>query len=273
MKRNIVPLALMAGALLSVASCKDGKPTMKLAKQATREMFDNYRAELADSVLDMVDVLAGQYFDNIENGSLTIETALTAREKLVRPKYLFSPNDIDKLVTMHQKTAALAFLITERPLRIAYGMSLKETDAAIARLVADMNYPLTVEDLQSRSISDNIRAVYAVCKEKRQVRYFWEVQTDALINLSYLIASAPELYNGRITDEQVAAHIKVLDSVIGVLDRIASVDMEMARVREDLMHNDLLKEKRESVFTASELIEFHVANRNRMIARRNRLLR
>lgn len=266
-------MALTLGALLSLTSCKDGKSIMKQAKQATQEMFDNYKAELADSVLDMVDVLAQQYFDNIEDGSLTIVTALTKREKLVKPKYLFDPKETDKLVTMHQKTAALAFLITERPLRIAYGISLKESDAAIAKLAADMNYPLTVDDLKNRSISDNIRSVYAICKEKHQVQYFWEVQTDALINLSYLMACAPELYYGRITDEQVVVHVKVLDSVIGILDKIASIDKEMARVRDDLMQSELLKEKRESHFTASELIEFHVVNKNRMVDRRNRVLR
>ncbi len=262
--------------IMAAASCRNGKPAMRQAKEATQEMIGEYKAEIADSVLVMVDSLAQNYIDNIRNGSLAIETILTERERLIKPRYLLNPADIDGMVTRRQKTAALACLITERPLRIAYGLPVDDADKAMAKLLSDLNYPLDIDGMKERSVSDNIRKVYEMCRERNQVQYFWEVQTDALINTSYLIASNPEIYYSRLTDEQIERHDEVLDNMVEALERIAQVDREMHRVLDDFRNIGIgqpAKGQHMHEPTVESFIRFHIENGPEMTNRRNRLLK
>lgn len=275
MRKSALILTLSIG-ILAVTSCKNGKSTMRLAKEATQEMFDEYKTELADSVLEMVDSIAQEYIDNIQDGSLALGSILTERERLIRPKYLFNPADVEGLITRHQKTAALAFLISERPLRIAYDMPIDDVDAAIVKLLSDLNYPLDMDNMKELSISDNTREIYRMCKEKHQVQSFWEVQTDALINVSYMIASNPDIYYKRLTDEQIVKHEKVLENMIGVLEEIARFDKEMVKVLNTFQNNGVgpfVKGRHDYELTSESFIQFHVENSEKMIDRRNRLLK
>lgn len=276
MKKATLITVLALVALNAATSCRNGKSTMKQTKQAEQEILAAYRADIADSVLEAVDSLAQQYIANIQDGSLAIENLLTERERLVKPKYLFNPADADRLITRRQKTAALAFLITERPLRIAYGMPVNDTDHAIARLLSDLNYPLDIDRMKELSISDNTRNVYEMCREKKQVQYFWEVQADAMISVSYLIASNPDLYYSRLTDEQIRRHAAAFDGMMKALERIARTDREMESVLNDFRSSGvgpLITSQRNHELTAESFIRFHVENSGKMTARRNGLLR
>lgn len=276
MKKATLITVLALVALNAATSCRNGKSTMKQTKQAEQEILAAYRADIADSVLEAVDSLAQQYIANIQDGSLAIENLLTERESLVKPKYLFNPADADRLITRRQKTAALAFLITERPMRIAYGMPVDEADRAIARLLSDLNYPLDIDVMKELSISENTRRVYEMCREKNQVQYFWEVQTDAMINVSYLIASNPDIYYTRLTDEQVMKHTSAFDGMMEALERIAVDDRKMQRVLDDFRSSGagpLVTGQHSHGLTAKDFIRFHVENGRDMTERRNGLLR
>ncbi len=271
-------MALSLSVLLAVTSCRNSKAAgqSKQDSQDSQEMPDEYKTQIADSILEAVDSLAQQYAADIKDGSLAIGNILTDREKVRKPKYLFNPADADRLITRHQKTAALAFLITERPMRIAYGMPVDEADRAIARLLSDLNYPLDIDGMKELSISENTRRVYEMCREKNQVQYFWEVQTDAMINVSYLIASNPDIYYTRLTDEQIRKHTAAFDGMMEALERIAVDDRKMQRVLDDFRSSGagpLVTGQHSHGLTAKDFIRFHVENGRDMTERRNGLLR
>ena len=47
------------------------------------------------------------------------------------------------MVTKSQKMNALAILMMERPIRMAYGMPIEEINEVIARFAAEVNYPVS----------------------------------------------------------------------------------------------------------------------------------
>lgn len=259
---------------MGICSCKNGKPAKKQAKQATDEMFEEFKTKLADSVLVKVDALAEEYIANIESGQLDIYNLLTDKEKKVRPKYLFDPKDAEKLITRQQKVAALAFVIVERPVRMAYGMSTDWTDKEIVKLGSDTGYPLALDDVAGLGLGDRIRKGYNDCKEKNMMSSFWEIQYDAMCDVAYLLTSNPDLYKDRITEEQFQAHKAVWNYMLQAIEHLAKFDKEMERVYNMYKNGGHVSSQKEfEGMTKDQFFESIAANNKKEISCRNNLLK
>lgn len=275
MKKTNKLLTVAVMSVIVLASCKNGKSIspIKNALKAQDSMFVDYKTRLADSVLVRVDSLAELFFENCEKGGLLVDNVLTEQEKMVKPDYLYDPSAIGSLVTKSQKTAALAFLISERPLRQAYGMPVDAVDQAIAKLQIELNYPLSVDDFDSLPLSDRIRKIYAECRKRNELVYFWEIQSDAIANVSYLLAQNPTLYCSKMDDSQLRAFGNVWEYMMQTMRTIAQFDKEMARILANVDNASILTRKEMDSLTVGSLMTIAVERKQKFIDRRNRLIR
>ena len=96
-------------------------------------------------------------------------------------------------------------LLTERPIREAYGMPIEESDKAIARLYIEVGHPVSLAKDDTTTVSDKIRETYRVCKENNELCYFWLFDAAVQYNLLYLISYNSDTFFNNITPEQYAA--------------------------------------------------------------------
>jgi len=273
MKKSYILLALAMVAALSMVSCKNNKK----AQEPTQEEVEQMKQALTDTVLAWIDKFADVYCCAYENGVMLRGFELTEQEKLIKPDYLLDPAQVNNLVTRNQKICALAIYLVENDVRKIYDMPLDETNEAIAKLVADLNYPIEYDgnEIKDRSLSDRIKAEYNSCKENGTVSDFWVFQEAFGTELNYLIAQNPDLIFNRITDEQWQANVSRIRSCGEVITYIADYDEELAAFRTYMNKYRVSSsnEEWEKINATKESAkQFRIANKDNYSARRKALL-
>lgn len=187
------------------------------------------KIELAENILASLDSLEqicdgnGNGFDDILD---RITSTIIGDRRLVKPDYLLDPSDVRNLLSNRQKVNALAILLTERPIRKAYGMPVREVDEAIARLCIEVGHPVSIgKDL---SFSEITGITYQACKENDELCYFWLFDSAVQNNLLYLISFNSGTFFSNITPEQYRIFVTRLFAISKAARKIAEYDSEMA---------------------------------------------
>jgi len=271
MKRTLTLIACVAACFAMMISCKN----TKTAEPAPEEI-QAQKVALADTVLAQIDAIADEFIVNAQNGFTIGDFKLTEKEKLVKPDYLLEPEEANNLVTKLQKVNALAFYIVDLGVREIYEMPLEEAKEAIATLAADVNYPFDDKQYKEDApISERIKAEYEKCRERDELNYFWLFNNAIIAEAVYILAQNPELYYGKITEEQWQAYAKTVMENIKAMNIIAKYDEEMADLLEMLNQNSLVSSDEEwdrvnaSIKSAKQ---FRIANKDKLVARRNVLI-
>ena len=154
-------------------------------------------------------------------------SALTEEEKLIKPDYLLEASQANGMVTKSQKMNALAILMMERPIRMAYGMPIEEINEVIARFAAEVNYPVSFDDGMNLPISERVKRVYTARKERGEIADFWQVQLALLTEVDYLISKNVDVFFRNLTEDQYASLIKQFKTVIKAVRTLAEYDPEV----------------------------------------------
>ncbi len=271
MKQTLTLFACVAVCCAMIASCKNAKTT-----EPTQEEIQQQKQALADSILTEIDALAEQFYDASSNSFRVKTMELSDAEKLVKPDYLLDPAIASTFVTKNQKVNALGIYVTDRGVRKLYEMPCEEVDEVIAKLAAEVNFPVDLDFAMGYGpVSEKIKKIYELFKEQGSLSFFWQYYNAIYVEYDYLLAKNPELFFSKITDEQLQAYHTMLVSRMKAIEKLAQYDEEMAQLWEwrnkSRVNNS--DEERDYYFTSLELMkQFVVANSDKSIARRNALL-
>ncbi len=247
MKKTYLFIALAMVAAMSI-SCKNNKKAAKNA-DANAEVVAAAKTILADDVLARIDELAESFIDETGKFNVTasITSALTEEEKLLKPDYLLEASQANEMVTKSQKASALAILIVERPIRIAYGMPTEETDEVMARFIAEINTFFSLDEEKDLTPSEKIKKAYEINKERGELASFWQFNFVGTNELAYLISQNPDIFFRNITEEQFAAYDIRFVSCYRAVKEIAKYDEQVAEVLKIFEENRSVDTYEESV--------------------------
>jgi len=231
---------------------------------------------LASSILAQIDSLF-LLFQKTSSQSFDLsKLELTEKEKQVKPEYLLDLSASNDFVTKSQKVNAMAIFVIERSIKKIYDMPLEGTDQTIAKLAAELNYPVDIEFLGSDApVSERLEREYEICKECGDLDYFWQFQYAIFVETTYILAQNPELFIRRISDEQYQAFHESAFKRIDVIMELAKYDEEMAILKSFIDQNQFWQPNSDyqSTLGTKELrIKHFVDNKDSITARRSALL-
>lgn len=271
MKKYIVMATAIMSAL-TMGACKNNKE----AQEPDPEDVLVQKQEVADSVLNQIDALADKVAETASKSFKFSTLELSEAEKLVKPDYLLDPSAASTFVTRLQKINALAYYAVEYGVRLLYDMPVEEANGAIAKLAAEIGYPIDTELLHSDiPVSEMIKKEYQLCKEMGDIESFWVFQCALIFHTDYIIASNPELYIPKITEEKLQKFNLNLEYVNNAATTLAPYDVEMAFLLKEIKEWDLLtteSEWDEAFATGSTTAQFYIGNKKAIIERRNRMI-
>jgi len=249
----------------SAGDISDGK-YVKVSEPSHIEVGER-KSALASSVLEQIDSLYLQYQKTLDQSFDLSGFELSEKEKLVKPEYFLSLSESNDFVTESQKVNALAIYYIERGIKKIYGMPLEDTDQTVAKLAAELGHSVDIEYLRSdASVSEKLEREYEVCKENGNLADFWQFQYAIFVETTYLLAQNPELFLGRISDEQYQAFHKSAAKVSDVIVELAKYDEEMAALKSFIDRNNVLQT---ASGTKEQRIRYFIDNKDNIIARRN----
>jgi len=270
MKRTFQFLALVSICCAMMASCKNAKTA-----EPTSEEIQQKKQALADSILTKIDDIAEQYWDNYSKSFRFRTLELTDAEKMVKPDYLLNPSVASTLVTKTQKINALAIYDSEQAIRKIYDMPCDDVEVVIAKLITELNFPLSNDFLLGNStISEKIKACYEACKERGDLALFWQYEEAIGTEANYLFVQNPDLFFSKMTEEQWQSFYNVRCFCFKAVDELAKYDEEMA-VLQEFMHKEWTVSNDEATKINSDFAsarDYRIAHKELYIAKRNALL-
>ena len=276
MKKYYLFIALAMVAAMTV-SCKNNNKKAKEAAEATEEVVEAAKTILADDVLATLDEIAKPFIDDAGKVEAyrIIADNLTPEEKMVKPDYLMDPSEVDNMITKSQKVNALAVLVIERFIRQAYDMPVEESEAAIARLVADIDIPnVNNGENQDLSIAKKAAENYRLFKERGDLPLFWQFQFALINESAFLISQNPDPFFRNLTEEQYATFNGRIISCYAAVEELAKYDEEVAASLKVFQDNMTVstQEEAEKVYSSLATAKQAIINSKDVIAARRAAL-
>ena len=243
--KKYIPFIVLAMVAAMTASCKNNNKKANEATDATAEVVEAAKAILADDLLATLDEIGESLVSDFNMFNVTghIAEQLTEKERLVRPDYLLNPSEVNNMVTRSQKISALGCLICERPIRLAYGLQLNETDEAIGRLMVDLNYHISVKEIEDKPIYEIVKEEYEDYKERGELPFFWQFNFSIVNDALFIISQNPDVFFRDITEEQYNSFENRYVSCIKAVSELAKYDQEVAiafkAFEENMVNNNL----------------------------------
>jgi len=271
MKRLFYFIACIAISFVALVSCRNTR-----TEAPSHEEIQHQKQEVADSLSNQIDAFADMLFDAASKTFRMNHLELSEAEKLVKPDYLLDPSEAGHFVTRLQKINALAYYIVESGVRMAYDMPVDEAKEAIAKLATELGYPIDFEYMDSDApFSEKIRRKYVKCKEQGDVSLFWKFQCALVFHTDYIVASNPDLYIPKISEDGLQQFNLVLEYINNAATALAPYDAEMAALLKEIKEWDLLLEQSdwdEAFASGSSTAQFYTGNKSAIIERRNRMI-
>ena len=232
MKNSFLIISLVLVAALTI-SCKNTRNSGNDEQSFDEATLEAAKVELAEDVLNTLENLATGYIDAADKMHFDnlLTDNLTEKEKMVTPDYLLDPSVASNMLTRWQKTNALAILVTEYPVRIAYGMPVDQSKEAIAKLVVDLNHPIDLDgETNGAPIAERTKQLYENCKERGELNYFWQFAFACQSSLLYLISNNTDKFLNNIDETSYQNFDKHVKTCLEALKIYAQYDAEMASV-------------------------------------------
>jgi len=267
MKRTLMLFAIMAICSAMMLSCKNNN------NEPTPAEIEAQKVTLADSVLAKIDEIAEQFF--VDSEGKLFEFELTETEKLNKPDYLLELSYANNFVTRSQKINALGMYLVDHSVRVLYDMPLDESKALIEKLAIDINLPISNDVMSGeRKASEIIKESYNACKEQGDVSLFWQLQTAIILESDYIIANNPELYFGKISEEDLTLYGQRWIDFDTALWTLAPYDEEINQIYQNRSGKteEEIAAMAEDFATVEKCIETYKADKYHAISDRNALL-
>lgn len=211
MKKYFI-LPVVALAILS--SCNNGQTNNAQADEDTTAVKSFEQSQIEANIKVTVDSLAAEfakkermpYFAAAKEGKLI----LSEEDLQVKPDYLISPAATNDLVTLSQKYRAVAMLSVDKVLLDAYKMPTDETEAAIQKLIVDIDDPAFkafMNDSTDKPYKEKIMEFYSDEEANGRINFFWEAATAMTIEEVFAFTKNKD--NGFVEsiDDEAASNI------------------------------------------------------------------
>ena len=208
MKR--LSIVFLAAAIVALPSCKNNNKNAEEAKDYSEStnaelVEETLKADFANLVTSAKAIKPVPFIKAQKDGKLV----LSEKEKMVKPDYLLAANAADNLVTLAQKYRILTMLGVDKTVADLYEMPLDEYDAAISKLVVDVNDPalkaftdVDVNDAEAVKAAVNafVAAEYDACR----ANFVWEAVAAGLVEQLYVLTQNIDKFMPMFTDELAA---------------------------------------------------------------------
>lgn len=230
MRKSILSVAVIA----LLASCNGGNNQQ--TQQAETEEVKSFEQEQIEAGIKVqIDSLAALYNSKQDIPFMAAlkkgELLLSDEEKQVKPDYLIDPASTNELTTFSQKYRAVAVLSIDKYLAKLHDMSVEDYDAAIARLIVDINDP-AYDTFVKGMDGDSTRSVtmtefYDAEDEAGRLNFFWESAAAALVEQTYAITLHPDEFLACFTDEDAQDFTFRIILILNGLDHLQSYAPEL----------------------------------------------
>lgn len=223
-------------AIMAVVSCgnRNGKktqtsePVEKTSAQIQTEQIIKMQLDSLANKLSQVDPIG--VIGSVKEGKIE----LTEKEKQVKPGYLVPTNIANDLQTLSQKYRAIAVLAVDTEIAKMYDMPVKEYNAALTKLYADVNDPALKTFSEELDIKESIDRYYTASKESNREYLFWEVMTASLTEQIYIVSQNTEKFITAFTDKSASDVTYDIVLLTIALEDLANLDPTYASLNETI---------------------------------------
>ena len=203
MKKTFIMLA----AVCLLASCNGQKQQKNAAVAESTKSFEQEQIEA--NIKLQIDSLAAAFarMGNIPFMASLMqgELVLSEQEKQVKPEYLLDLTAVNDLITLSQKYRAVALVEADKVIAKAYDMPLDEYDAAMQKLVIDIDdaaFKVFIEEADTMAHADLVEKFYNAENENGRINFFWDTTTSYMVEQLYIISQdANSKFIDSFTDE------------------------------------------------------------------------
>ena len=189
-----IAIALLFASALIVGAC--GNTASKKKDAGTKSDISMQEQYLTQDLIIKIDSLIAGFqqlgvmpnMKAIDEGTLV----LTDREKRVKPTYLMPLDRVNELITLNQKSRALAVYAVDREIAQLYGIPLEEYDKVITQLMIDTD---NVAPMEGAEIKVEVNAldvdswIVTMGEEqlgKEQMHLFFETVAAGIMESLYI---------------------------------------------------------------------------------------
>lgn len=232
----LIALAIVAGMTVSCKNTTNGDNA-----EANAEVVEAAKIILADDVMATIDGLSNDFIEACSNSDISaiFTSNMTKDEKLARPDYFMDPSKASEWLTYNQKIFGLSYLVIDLQFRPVYGLPTEEVEAAIAKLVVDLNFPINTEDMKTKTLSEKVKTVYNCVKEKGEIEVFWKFAVGSMTEFDYILSQNPEPFFRNVTSEQLTNVQHRYSDCVKAVKELANYDEEIATAYNTINENTL----------------------------------
>lgn len=208
---------LLAAIIVAAPSCKNqNKKEKQVSAPETIEQTEISNSEkmiAEDLAINMEKLLESVkktkgVLPFVKQGTTNVQ--LTDKEKMVKPDYLFDPADVDDLQTLVQKYRVFSILSIDKEIARLYGMPTDAYDAAIAKILAEVNDPALksyVEKVNAGEEAGNLLDEFMTKSYKEgRANLYWEAVSAMLVETVFVASRNVNKFIG-IFDDQSASDV------------------------------------------------------------------
>ena len=223
-KLTIFAVAIAAIAFTACGGKKGGQTTevadsVKSFEQAQVE--EKIKVELDSLAAEVGKMKSLPIVQTDDNG-----IKLTDQEKQVKPDYLIDPAAAEKATTLAEKYRMISALSVDKSIATIYDMPTEAYEAAVNKLVADINDPSFKEIDDASTIFETGQKLYDAMDKNGRINYFWQLVGASLVEEIYVLTQNTEKFITAFDDESASNITYRIILLSDAVNRLASYDSE-----------------------------------------------
>ena len=225
-KLTIFAVAIAAIAFTACGGKKGGQTTevadsVKSFEQAQVE--EKIKVELDSLAAEVGKMKSLPIVQTDDNG-----IKLTDQEKQVKPDYLIDPAAAEKATTLAEKYRMISALSVDKSIAAMYDMPTEAYEAAVNKLVADINDPSFKEIDDASTIFETGQKLYDAMDKNGRINYFWQLVGASLVEEIYVLTQNTEKFITAFDDDSASNITYRIILLSDAVDRLASYDSELS---------------------------------------------
>lgn len=226
-KLSIFAVAIAAMAFTACGGNKSAQPVDQADSVKTFEQEQveaKIKMELDSLASEVGKLKQLPFLQTGENG-----VKLTEQEKQVKPEYLIAPSVAENATTLAEKYRMLSALSVDKNIAALYDMPTADYEAAIAKLVADINDP-SFKDIEATTLYETGQKLYDAMNENGRINYFWQMASGSLVEDIYVMSQNSDKFLKAFNDESAANVTYRIILLSDAVKRLAEYDSDFAPV-------------------------------------------
>lgn len=129
---------------------------------------------------------------------------LTDQEKQVKPDYLLSAAVAEKAATLAEKYRMISALSVDKTIAALYEMPTDEYQAAVAKLIADVDDPSFKDISDTASIFKTGQELYTAMEQNGRINNYWQMVAASLVEEIFAMSQNSDKFLKAFDDDAAA---------------------------------------------------------------------